>query len=327
MGSVELTQLEILLLNTGKHIYNAPLTAQGALWTLDLVDIMGNEPLAQKPMVTIRACPKTPLVLAREVAQTIILSARRGGILALGSACAAGTTSPVTLAGTLLMQNAEFLFELVLAQLARPGAPVDYQVASTVADLRTGLTVGGAVERTLIAAGSMAMAERYDLPFSANYSVDSPTIDVHNGLQKMLDIAYRTAIGINFVRNAGNLDNGRTMSCEQLVIDHEIAQMVQRFWQGIRVDEEALAVDVIREVGPGGTFLTHEHTLKHCRSGEHYLTPLLYRSDTGRPTLLEWAHERVEEILQTHVYKPPGEKAEELRRYVAKERKWMQNAG
>jgi trimethylamine--corrinoid protein Co-methyltransferase len=260
------------------------------------------------------------LVLAEEVAQVIIASARRGAILAIGSASAAGTTAPMTLAGSIVVQNAEFLFGLVLAQLARPGAAVDYQVSATVADLRTGMISYGAVEMPLLTAGLKAMAERYRLPFSTNQSSNAPAINVDNGLEKMLHFAYKMAVGIDFLRNAGDLDRAGTMSCEQMVIDHELGRMLQRFWQGIRVDDETLALDVVGEVGPGNTYLTHAHTLRHCRDGEHYIPPLLYRS-LGKPTLLEWAHQEVERILESHAYEPPQEKAEQLRRYIAEERK------
>jgi trimethylamine--corrinoid protein Co-methyltransferase len=323
---VELTELEILLTNTGKHIYNAPAAVDEARWTMDAVELMSEAPLLEKSSLTIRACPTTPLVLAEEVAQVIISSARRGAILAIGSASAAGTTAPMTLAGSIVVQNAEFLFGLVLAQLARPGASVDYQVSATVADLRTGMISYGAVEMPLLTAGLKAMAERYLLPFSTNQSSNSPAINVDNGLEKMLHFAYKMAIGINFLRNAGDLDRAGAMSCEQMVIDHEVGRMLQRFWQGIRVDDETLAVDVIGEVGPGSTFLPHPHTLKHCRDGQHYLPPLLYRAQ-GKPTLLEWAHQEVERVLEAHVYEPAEEKIERLRRYTAKERKRIQVGG
>ena len=136
----------------------------------------------------------------------------------------------------------------------------------------------------------------------------------------MLHFGYKMAIGLDLIRNAGDLDRAGTMSCEQMVIDHELTQMLQRFWQGIHVDGEMLAVDAIRQVGPGGTFLSHRHTRDHSRTGEHYVAPLLYRSG-GRPTLLEWAHARVDEILQSHSYSLPENKVEQLRRYVAEERR------
>jgi trimethylamine--corrinoid protein Co-methyltransferase len=196
---------------------------------------------------------------------------------------------------------------------------VDYQVSATVADLRTGMISYGAVEMTLLTAGLKAMAERYELPFSTNQSANSPAIDVGDGVEKMLHFAHKIAIGLDFLRNAGDLDRAGTMSCEQMVIDHELTQMLQRFWRGIQVDSDTLAVDVIRQVGPGGTFLSHRHTRKHSRTGEHYVGPLLYRRD-GEPTLLEWAHAKVEEILRTHTYSLPATKIEQLRRYAAEER-------
>ena len=320
-GPVELRELEILFHNTGKHLYNSPASPQEARWTLDLAELMSNDPLSEKPTITIRVNPTTPLVLADEVAQVTIVSARRGAILALGSACAAGTTSPMTLAGTVLMQNVEFLFQLVLAQLARPGAPSDYQVASTIADLRTGMHMYGAVEMTLLTAGLKAMAERYGLPFSANQSADAPLIDAGNGMEKMLHLGYKMAIGLNFLRNAGDLDKASTMSCEQLVIDHEIGLALERFWTGIRVDVDTLAAEVIREVGPGGAFLNHSHTLEHCRTGEHYVPPFLYRAGTGKPSLVDWANERVERMLQSHRFHLEDAKAEKLERYLSEERK------
>lgn len=135
--------------------------------------------------------------------------------------------------------------------------------------------------------------------------------------------------GVNLIYGLGMLDLGMTFSFEQLVIDDEIARMVQRAISGIAVNEETLAVDVIEKVGPAGTFLGERHTVKHMRAGEEMSVAQLFDRTmratwdaAGQPAINDVANQKVRDILENHEVKPLDQKVQdELNAIVAEGRK------
>lgn len=311
----EIKALEALVLNTGKLFYLAPQNLLEAQTLLDMAEIIGGTS-DSVPTVILFVSPTSPLVIGTEPARILLEAARRGAVLTVGSCASAGATSPATLAGTLLLQNVETLALIVLAQLAAPGTPIIYDAASTIADLRTGVFTLGAVEYSLLTDGAIPLINRYGLPVSTTCDTDSPSIDVQNGLQKMLGYFCLIGSGVNFSKNAGSLCNGTVFSYEQMVIDNEIIALVERFFKGIRFDEESLAVELIKEIGYGGEYLSTRHTVNHCRSGEHYVSDLLNMQTEATSSMLERAHERVTEILASHSYELDGRIKMEVQAYA-----------
>jgi len=311
----EIKALEALVLYTDKHLYLAPQDLLEARVLLDLAEIVSDNRVPVPP-VSLFASATSPLTLGSEVADILFEGVQRGAVVTVGACAAGGATGPVTLAGTVLLQNTETLCLLTLAQLIKPGTPVIYDSGSTIADLRTGTFSLGAVEYSLITDAAMALANMYGLPFSTTCGTNSPTIDVQNGLQKMLGYFTVMATGAGFSKNAGSLCNGTVMSLEQLVLDHETILISQRFFEGVRVDEESLAADLIATIGPGGQYLTSRHTLQHCRSSERYVSPLLNMQQPNEPSLLERAHQTVERTLSDPTYTLDSSKQKEVRKYV-----------
>jgi len=311
----EIRALEALVLNTTKHLYLAPQDLVEARVLLDLAEIVLAGRAREMP-VSLFASAISPLSIGQEVTDILFEGVARGAVMTLGSCAAGGATSPATLAGTILLQNVETLFLIALAQSIEPGTPVVYDAGSTVADLRTGAFSLGDVEYALITDGAVALANRYGLPFSTTCDTNSPTIDVQNGLQKMLGYLSVMATGANLSKNAGSLANGTIMSLEQLVLDHEMIRLAERLFQGVRVDDESLAEDLIAEVGPGGHYLTSRHTLRHCRSDERYVSSLLNMQEPGSGSMLERAHGEVTRILSREAQAVDEPVREEVRRYV-----------
>ncbi len=311
----EIKALEALVLHTDKHLYLAPQNLLEARTLLDLAEIVSDN-RAPVPPVSLFASATSPLTVGSEVADILCEGVRRGAVVTVGSCAAAGATAPVTLAGTVLLQNVETLCLLTLAQLVKPGAPLIYDSGSTIADLRTGTFSLGSVEYSLITDAAMALANRYELPFSTTCDTNSSTIDVQNGLQKMLGYFTVMATGAGFSKNAGSLCNGTVMSLEQLVLDHEAILISQRFFEGMRVDEESLAADLIASIEPGGQYLTSRHTLQHCRSSERYVSPLLNMQQPNELSMLERAHQTVERLLSNATHTLNSSKQKEVRRYI-----------
>jgi trimethylamine--corrinoid protein Co-methyltransferase len=220
----------------------------------------------------------------------------------------------VTLAGNLVIQNVDSLTEVCLTQLVNPGTPVIYGSVASSADFRDLKYIAGAIEMGLLNAAGAQLAQFYRLPFYATAGMsDAKTVDAQCGYESALSSLLCALSGANFIHDAaGLLDFALSVSYEKYVVDNEIIGMVMRAVEGINVDEDTLAFDLIKEVGPGGNFVSAKHTRKYMRT-EHYQPTL-----SDRDHLEEWqakgkqdtyarARDRVEEILAAPGYRLPDE--------------------
>jgi trimethylamine--corrinoid protein Co-methyltransferase len=239
----------------------------------------------------------------------------------INSEVISGATGPVTLAGSLVLANAEALCGVAIAQLLEPGRPVVFNLGfSHTFDMKTVETLTGAPEGGLMGAAASEIAHFHGLPSASWMSTESKTPDAQAAYEKTLLGLLHALGGVNLIWGIGNLESTLTLCPEQAVIDDEIAAGILRAWRGIEVDEEKMAVPVIKELGQKADYLSNDHTLRHFRD-ELMLTNLLSRErwavweKAGRKDLLQRAEDRVREILKT----PPaehlsGSQREELKR-------------
>jgi trimethylamine--corrinoid protein Co-methyltransferase len=228
----------------------------------------------------------------------------------------AGSTAPVTLAGTLAQLTAEQLSGVVLTQLAQRGAPLLIGPIPATADMKTGRYLAGAAEFGLANAAMAQMAQFYRLPiYNSAGMTDAKIPDIQAGFEKGISAVLAVLAGTNFIHHAaGMLENMNIVAAEQFVIDNEILGMAMRVLRGIKVDEETLALDVIDEVGPGGHFLLSDHTLRHMRAEFHYPSAVVDRQDwetwhqEGGRDARARAQEIARDILAHHQARPldPG---------------------
>jgi len=178
----------------------------------------------------------------------------------------------VTLAAAVAQQNAECLAAIVLAETVRPGAPVMYGSFLTGLEMRTGAPAFGRPEAALGILSSAQMARRYSLPCRAGgVLTNSKVPDAQAGWEKMMQLWPIVLGGCHYVlHGAGWLDGGLTASFEAMVLDAEMLGMLPRFFAGVPVSDETLALDVIAHVGAGGHFLGEEHTRKHFKTEFHF---------------------------------------------------------
>lgn len=300
-------------------------SVEGARQVIELAAVVagGREVLRRRPFIsTMTSWMVSPLKLDTEVTQILIEWCRAGLPVALSSAPMAGSTSPVTLAGTLVQLNAEQLSGIVLTQLVRPGTPVLAGYIPGLADMRGGGYVGGAVEFGMMQAAAAQLAHFYGVPiYGSGGMTDSKLPDIQAGYEKMATLLLAAMGGCNYIHHAiGMLTNMDSVSPEQAVIDDEIMTMVQRVLSGIAVTEASVAVDAIDRVGPGGHFLMDAHTRAFMRSEVFH--PLVadrqnrpaWEAGGGQDARAR-ARARVEVLLAEH--EPPGLPAEvdaELRR-------------
>jgi trimethylamine---corrinoid protein Co-methyltransferase len=262
----------------------------------------GEEALRDNPSMLGIVTPVSPLKIA--IMNEGLVDAVEAGVPILYSpGPMMGATGPATIAGTLALTTAEVLFGVVLTQLIRPGAKVVLKPDTDVFDMRTTQCTYGSPEQNL---GKMAMAQLsrfYNIPvYSLGGGVEGKLPDAETASEAMMSMLLNALAGINLNQSLGTLAFGLYGSQEMVVICDELARMIKHVLRGVTVDEDTLAVDVIRETGFGGSFLSADHTLRHFRKELYF--PSLFQRQTidqwlaeGAKTAYEVAHDRVEEIL------------------------------
>ncbi len=282
--------------------------------TLDMASVVagGVDELIARPLLLGFVNPVSPLTLMKETTEGLILYARHGQPTTIPPECMAGGTSPATLAGLLVQQNAEVLAGVLVAQLARRGAPILYGSASTIMDMRTGNVALGAPEAGLVMAGTAQIARYYGIPSrGTGGNSESITTDYQAGAETATTLLLAALAGFDFIYDAaGSIESSLSASYTKLLVDHEVCGEVKRIVSGIDTSEEALAIDVIEAAGLKGAYLGHPHTLKMFKR-EQYLPTLFRRASRtgteGRTEKSLWgkARSRVGEILRDHVVDPP----------------------
>lgn len=331
VGSVEqfaatqpLHNYEAMVSNTGKHIFLGFYSAENAkrIARMAAACVGGNENFKDRKPVTAFVCPTSPLVLVKMCCDVIIQCARLGIGVAPISMVLSGATSPVTLAGSIVIHNAEVLSAIVLTQLTAPGTPCTYASMSTVMDLRTAVPATGSPEHGLISAGLTQLAQMYKLPCWVGGGVsDSKLPDTQAAYDFSLSATLAALSGPNFVYGAGALESGLTFDYAKLIMDCEQIGRIQHLLKGIPVNQNTLALDVIKAVGPGGEFMTHPHTFNNMRTiSTSDLFDRGSRSNwmdkTAGRDLTERAYERALEIISTHEPPPLSQGAAETMRNI-----------
>ena len=211
--------------------------------------------------------PDSPLIFSKTMLDSLFLYVRAGQPLIIAPCSMAMATSPTTLAGTLVMNNAEVLAGLTLAQLIKPGTPVLYGNTSTISDMNTMAIAIGAPELALLVSAVNQLARYYKLPSRTGGALtDAKTPDMQAGMESMLSmVATVTGHTSIVMHSAGILDSFLTISYEKLVMDEESGGMAKRLRQGLLVNQETLAVAEIQAKGPGSHFLDTDHTLQHFK--------------------------------------------------------------
>jgi trimethylamine--corrinoid protein Co-methyltransferase len=229
------------------------------------VVIAGSEKqFAKAPTIVMLADPISPLVHSDEVVEKVVFCAEKGIPHIYFGAPQAGSTGPATFAGTVVQACAESLSGLVISQLIQPGAPFIFGAFATIMDMRTMIFSYGAPEMSLMSTAMAQMAQHYKLPsFGTAGCSDAKLPDAQASAEATFSLQTSIFSGANLVHDCGLLDRGSLVSPACTVLVHEIISMINQFVRGIRVDDDSLAVDVIDRIGPGGQFLTDDHTFDH----------------------------------------------------------------
>lgn len=306
---------------TGQVLMTAPTTEAGMHRYIDLA-LAASGAASHDEWPNLMVCVNTtsPLQMASEECRVLRCAVEHGVPIDVEPMTTAGGTTPFTLAGTLLVENAEVLFMLCLANVVRPGAKVMASTVGSLLNMRVPNLSLAAPEAMLLGSAEAALTRLHGLPvMRMGGYCDSYYLDVQAGIEKAAFTLMIALGGADLVLMGGPLNNAAHESCESVLIDHDIFELVDRCATEIEVNDETLAYDEIVQQGIGGSHLETRHTLRWLRSGEHYYGGSYNR--TGRPgeeyTMLVRAHDRVQEILdQPFCYAAPPEAVLRLRAFL-----------
>lgn len=321
----DLHQFQAMAFNTKKPIVFTSLDSHGAedIIKIAAVIVGGEEELRKRPFIIHYVEPTSPLVISKDAVDRLLLSADKGIPVVFTPGPMAGATSPVTLAGTLVTSLAESLGGVVISQLRREGLPLIVGGALGIMDMRTAVTPYGGPEFYLLNCAISELCKFIQIPmFGAAGCSDAKRIDEQAAIESSLSVITQILSGANLIHDIGYLDLGLTGSFDMIVMNDEIIAMAKRFMRGINTDDEHLALEVTDNVGPGRSYLTEKHTLKHFKT-EHWEPKLMDRGNyerwvkKGRKGFDERVNEKVKSILAEHKPEPLEEdKQEEVLRII-----------
>lgn len=316
-----LEEIGAMFNNTEKHIDTG---AQSADITKDAIRMAaavagGFEELRKRPIIDFMQNPVSPLIHDRGDTEAILECAKHEVPLMILNMAQAGGTSPVTVAGTLLINNAEVLSGMLIAMLSNPNVPLIYGTSSIVLNMSiTPQPVLGLIESGLISSATAQLAKYYGFPcvIGAGFGEATCSSDERTWRLGIVHAMLLALAKVDVLYGPGLIDEARTLSYEEMVIGNEVAGMILRGVEGVEVTEETLAKDIIHKVGPGGNFLSEKHTLEHLRK-DFFIPEIFDRKKTK--DFIEEAREKAKEILATHQPEPLDKSVREQLRQIIKE--------
>ena len=312
-----------MLKHTQRPHHTIPGGPQGVKDHIKMASILAGDTdrLLQTPFYLENVCVESPLYHPKERVEELMEVAKYGIPMLIEEDAVAGATTPFTLAGTLVEQNANILCAIALAQMVNPGTPCIYSISSGIMDMRVGNYSAAAPESTLLHVATAQMAHFYHLPFQGGNTCDSKIPDAQMGYERASHFLALALGGCNIIHVAtGNLEQMRLASYEQCLLDNEILGAIFRIVEGVTINKDTLGVEVLKEVGPQGNFLAHDQTLKYLRK-TRWIPKLTDRRNweaweiDGAKDIRDRARDEVRRILREH---NPQYVSEDMQREIDK---------
>lgn len=280
----------------------------------------GHKELAEKPFIFNYCEPIPPLSHPIESTQKLIISARNRIPVVYMPYSMMGGTSPITIAGALTQNNAEILAGIVITQAVQEGAPLIYGSMPTVFDMKTTIGSYGAPEFHKSVAAASEMANYYQIPFYGTAGCsDAKTVDPQSVAEVSMEIFSTIMSKANIVHDIGVLDHCNSVAPAMVVLASEIIDQIAAYSKGVEVNEETLAMDVIKTVGHGGHYLNEMHTLKNFKRVWYpeFFQRRMVNPDTS--DVMDMVKAKIDDILENHeVAKLDENILKELKKYDQK---------
>jgi trimethylamine--corrinoid protein Co-methyltransferase len=322
-------QMQVMLNATTKPIVFVTPDFEGCVAAVEMCEAVagGAEAFKRKPFATCYINVTSGLIANAEALRKCIYLADKGLPQLWIPLNAGGVNSPVTIAGCMASMNAGILLGVVLSQLVHPGAPIAVP----------GWNGGPYNLKTMVGNYVLAdeqgvptsMGKYYNLPvFGLGGSTDSKVLDHQCGMEATVSLMTALLHGANIVHDVGFMDAGLQGSLQLQVMCNDTLGFLRAMTAGVVVDDETLALDVIEELGPTGSYLSHDHTIRHYR--EPYYSKLADKgpysswADKGATTMEQRAAKMVDKILATHKTQPlPAAVQAAIQAIVEREQRWI----
>ena len=315
-------QMEVMLSRTTKPSIFVTNEFSGCVDAIEMAEVVvgGAEALKLRPITACYVNVTTGLQHNEEALQKLLYMAEKGLPVVYIPASLGGVTGPITPAGTVAVANAGILTGLVLSQLKREGAPF----------ITTGMSGNALDMRTMVQPYCQpsplgithALAHHYHLPmFGLGGCTDSKVVDQQAAVEAALTLMAETLGGANLIHDLGYMESGLCGSLAQLVICNEMVGWIEKMMAPVEINDETLALDLIDKIGPDGSFLDSDHTMKHFR--ERWYPQVFERGnydqwiEAGGLSLDLRAAQQVDTILKEHQPEPlPEDVQQQLRAIV-----------
>ncbi len=239
-----------------------------------IVNGVSESEFASRPYLATIVNTNSPLKLDHNMLMGMMELSARNQVVCVTPFTLAGAMAPVTVAGALVEQNAEALAGLAFCQLVRKGAPVIYGGFTSNVDMKSGAPAFGTPEYMKATMIGGQMARRYKVPYRTSNTCAANTVDAQAAYESVFSLWGLTMGGGNFIMHgAGWMEGGLVASFEKFVLDCDLIQMVKEFLKPVEMTEDALGIEAIREVGPGGHFFGAQHTL--ARYSDAFYQPII----------------------------------------------------
>lgn len=275
----------------------------------------GEEAYKEHPFLTHHYCPVvSPLTMDNLSTENVMFFAKEGLPVYPTIVPNAGLTSPMSMAGTIAQGNAEFLAAATLMQMVREGTPLIYATLGTIADMRTGAYASGGIECGMLHMAYAQMSRFYNVPCGGYVGLTNSKVnDAQAGYETGMSAIGGLLAGMDMFNIGGLIDALKTFDFAKAVIDDEIALNMKRLKRGVNFSDDDLAVDLIKQIGPGGSFIVHPHTIKRMKT-EAILTKIADRDartiweKKGSTDIQARAMKKAKEIMAVNTASliPPG---------------------
>ena len=301
-------ELWICMQNTTKPIHgsagSATLGVPDAKVQISLGELIagGMKELKKRPPFTVLSCVIAPLSFEKGCVEAQVEYAKAGIPIISMSMSLGGSTCPATVAGTIVNANTENIASLVITQTSAPGAPHIYSSESTLVNPRTGFIQYRGVETPMIFVACAQMAERYGLPkMTGILGLDDRMPGKPLPFGEAVSYFLTAMSGTDLCSGFGDLDDDAGCSIERIVIDSYMWEDYRQYMRKFVIDEKQIALDVVKEVGQGNSFLINRHTMMNFKKETYFRDPIMqiYGQLAATESRRE-AHKVVEKILKDH---------------------------
>lgn len=305
--------LRLMLEYSVKHVEMQAYTGKGCEYMVEMIKAVqgSTEEVKKRPLLSVLTSALPPLQYKTYALDVLFAVGPLHIPVEMNNMPIAGATAPVTLAGMLLQANIDLLAGITIAQCAFPGLPMEYAPRPMIMDPWSGLSLISRLEIAMASACQVQIAtELYNMP-SCLFGPTSDTMiaDTGSAVERTLNALLPALSGASLIGGLGALESAYTFDPVLLVLDDDLIGMIRRLLRGVEVTDDTLGMDVIMRVGPGGNYLTDEHTLKYFKT-EYFIpkTANRFRRDVweskGSKDANELAREHARKILAEHRCEP-----------------------